>query len=161
MIYFSRVATATIGLTCILASCGLTGSNDGDDEAAMSCMQDLASEIGTEKIIAVGLIQGETSESDVLADVRKRAILAASATAKDSYWQPLADAWALNEALIQAVIDGGPSVDEAGNLVAGSGSYDSFLKDVNLQYAAVSKDTYCRIAFSKKDMPIDYESDDK
>ena len=161
MIYFSRVATATIGLTCILASCGLTGSNAGDDEAAMSCMQDLASEIGTEKIIAVGLIQGETSESDVLADVRKRAILAASATAKDSYWQPLADAWALNEALIQAVIDGGPSVDEAGNLVAGSGSYDSFLKDVNLQYAAVSKDTYCRIAFSKKDMPIDYESDDK
>ena len=161
MIYFSRVATATIGLTCILASCGLTGSNDGDDEAAMSCMQDLASEIGTEKIIAVGLIQGETSESDVLADVRKRAILAASATAKDAYWQPLADAWALNEALIQAVIDGGPSVDEAGNLVAGSGSYDSFLKDVNLQYAAVSKDTYCRIAFSKKDMPIDYESDDK
>ena len=161
MIYFSRVATATIGLTCILASCGLTGSNAGDDEAAMSCMQDLASEIGTEKIIAVGLIQGETSESDVLADVRKRAILAASATAKDAYWQPLADAWALNEALIQAVIDGGPSVDEAGNLVAGSGSYDSFLKDVNLQYAAVSKDTYCRIAFSKKDMPIDYESDDK
>ena len=161
MIYFSRVATATIGLTCILASCGLTGSNAGDDEAAMSCMQDLASEIGTEKIIAVGLIQGETSESDVLADVRKRAILAASATAKDSYWQPLADAWALNEALIQAVIDSGPSVDEAGNLVAGSGSYDSFLKDVNLQYAAVSKDTYCRIAFSKKDMPIDYESDDK
>ena len=161
MIYFSRVATATIGLTCILASCGLTGSNAGDDEAAMSCMQDLASEIGTEKIIAVGLIQSGTSESDVLADVRKRAILAASATAKDAYWQPLADAWALNEALIQSVIDGGPSVDEAGNLVADSGSYDSFLKDVNLQYAAISKDTYCRIAFSKKGMPINYESDNK
>ena len=165
MIYFSRVVIATIGLTCILASCGLTGSNEGDDEAAMSCMQSLVSEIGTEKIIAVGLIESGTSDKPtnqgVLADVRKRAILAASATAKDAYWQPLADAWALNEALIQAVIDGGPSVDEAGNLVAGSGSYDSFLKDVNLQYAAVSKDTYCRIAFSKKDMPIDYESDDK
>ena len=165
VIYFSRVAIATIGLTCILASCGLTGSNAGDDEAAMSCMQDLESGNGTERIIAIGLIESETSDiptnQELLADVRKRAILAAAATAKDAYWQPLADAWALNEALIQSVIGGGPSVDDAGNLVANSGSYESFLKDVNLQYAAVSKDTYCRIAFTKKDMPINYESDDK
>ena len=76
---------------------------------------------------------------------------AAEAAALNSYWQPLADAWALNEALIQTIVDGGlsPSTSEG---------YIQFKQNVNLNYASISKDTYCRIAFSKKGIAIDYEA---
>lgn len=153
-----RVAIATIGLACLLTSCGISSGSTGDDEAAMSCMQDLASSLDTAKIVEVGLIDRKIGENAGaaadLADVRKRAVMSAEAAAANSYWQPLADAWALNEALLQAILDSG-SVSEP------TPAYTDFVKDVNLQYAAVSKDTYCRIAFSKKDIPISYESDTK
>ena len=157
-----KAAFAAIGMTLLLASCGITSGSNGDDEAAKSCMQDLTNNPEVETIVNVGLIQSGTGDSssneDLLTEVRSRAILAAEAAAKDSYWQPLADAWALNEAMIQSAIDGGPTVDGSGNLTAGNGNYESFLKNVNLNYASISKDTYCRIAFSKKGIAIDYEA---
>lgn len=153
-----RVAIATIGLACLLTSCGITGGSTGDDEAAMSCMRDVSGSLETAEIVETGLINrnigGNSLAAEDLADVRKRAVMAAAAAAANSYWQPLADAWALNEALLQAILDSG-SVSEP------TPAYTDFVKDVNLQYAAVSKDTYCRIAFSKKDIPISYESDTK
>ena len=157
-----KAAFATIGMALLITSCGITSGNNGDDEAAKSCMQDLANNPDVETIVNVGLIEGGTSDSpsneDLLTEVRSRAILAAEAAAKDNYWQPLADAWALNEALIQSVIDGGPTVDGSGNLTTDNGNYESFLKNVNLNFASISKDTYCRIAFSKKGIAIDYEA---
>ncbi len=153
-----RVAIATIGLACFLTSCGISGGSTGDAEAAMSCMKDVSGSLETAEIVETGLINrnigGNSLAAEDLADVRKRAVMAAAAAAANSYWQPLADAWALNEALLQAILDSG-SVSEP------TPAYTDFVKDVNLQYAAVSKDTYCRIAFSKKDIPISYESDTK
>jgi hypothetical protein len=121
-------------------------------------MKDVSGSLETAEIVETGLINrnigGNSLAAEDLADVRKRAVMAAAAAAANSYWQPLADAWALNEALLQAILDSG-SVSEP------TPAYTDFVKDVNLQYAAVSKDTYCRIAFSKKDIPISYESDTK
>jgi hypothetical protein len=149
-----KVAFAAGGMALLMTSCGITGGSNGDEKAAMSCMQDIATGLDSANIVEVGLIDGTiiTAEAD-LSDVRKRAILAAEASAADSYWQPLADAWALNEALLQAILD----MENTGL----TGDYENFIKNVNLQYAAVSKDTYCRIAFSKQGVVISYESDSK
>lgn len=153
-----KVAFAACGMALLMTSCGITGGSNGDEKAAMSCMQDIASGLDSANIVEVGLIErkvGENAGAEAdLADVRKRAILAAEAAATDSYWQPLADAWALNEALLQATLDAGadPALPQI---------YTDFTENVNLQYAAVSKDTYCRIAFSKQGVVISYESDSK
>ena len=150
-----KVAFAAGGMALLMTSCGITGGSNGDEKAAMSCMQDITSSLDSANIVEVGLKVGENADADAnLTDVRKRAILAAEAAATDSYWQPLADAWALNEALLQATLDAGadPALPQI---------YTDFTENVNLQYAAVSKDTYCRIAFSKQGVVISYESDSK
>ena len=99
----------------------------------------------------VGEVKDATTDIEV---VRKRAILSAQAAAANTYWQPLADAWALNEALLQAIIDSGLILDSYS-------AYFEFIRNVNLDYAATSKDTYCRIAFSNKGIVINYEADAK
>lgn len=151
-----KVAVAAFGLALLLTSCGITGGSNGDEKAALSCMQDLTVSLNSAKIVTTGITKrpgGEVKEATTdLIDVRKRAILAAEAAAENSYWQPLADAWALNEALLQALIDDGQEP---------YASYSEFLQNVNLDYASTSKDTYCRIAFSKNGIAIDYESDSK
>ena len=149
-----KVAFAAGGMALLMTSCGITGGSNGDEKAAMSCMQDITSSLDSANIVEVGLKVGENADADAnLTDVRKRAILAAEAAAADNYWQPLADAWALNEALLQVILD----VENTGLPDA----YTNFTENVNLQYAAVSKDTYCRIAFSKQGVVISYESDSK
>lgn len=149
-----KVAFAAGGMALLMTSCGITGGSNGDEKAAMSCMQDITSSLDSANIVEVGLKVGENADSDAnLTDVRKRAILAAEAAAADNYWQPLADAWALNEALLQVILD----FENTGLPDA----YTNFTENVNLQYAAVSKDTYCRIAFSKQGVVISYESDSK
>ena len=158
-IHFSRKAIfAAFGMSLLLASCGVTGGNNGNDEAALSCTQDLTAGLTNAKIISIGMKQRTAGEvKDATTDievVRKRAILSAQAAAANTYWQPLADAWALNEALLQAIIDGGSAPETAT-------SYSDFIRNVNLDYAATSKDTYCRIAFSKKGIAINYEADAK
>ena len=149
-----KVAFAAGGMALLMTSCGITGGSNGDEKAAMSCMQDITSSLDSANIVEVGLKVGENADADAnLTDVRKRAILAAEAAAADNYWQPLADAWALNEALLQVILD----FENTGLPDA----YTYFTENVNLQYAAVSKDTYCRIAFSKQGVIISYESDTK
>lgn len=149
-----KVAFAAGGMALLMTSCGITGGSNGDEKAAMSCMQDITSSLDSANIVEVGLKVGENADSDAnLTDVRKRAILAAEAAAADNYWQPLADAWALNEALLQVILD----FENTGL----PDTYTNFTENVNLQYAAVSKDTYCRIAFSKQGVVISYESDSK
>lgn len=151
-----KVAIAAFGMAFLLTSCGITGGSNGDGKAAMSCIQDLSASLNSAMIVSTGIAQrsgGEVKEATTdLIDVRKRAILAAEAAAANSYWQPLADAWALNEAMLQALVDDGTEP---------YASYSEFLQNVNLDYAATSKDTYCRIAFSKNGIAIDYESDSK
>jgi hypothetical protein len=158
-LHFSRKAIyAAFGMSLLLASCGITGGNNGNDEAALSCTQDLTAGLTNAKIVSIGMKQRTVGEvKDATTDievVRKRAILSAQAAAANTYWQPLADAWALNEALLQAIIDSGLTPDTGT-------AYFEFIRNVNLDYAATSKDTYCRIAFSKKGIVINYEADAK
>ena len=146
----------------IIASCSSKSESSGDKEAAMSCLRDPSAPLDSGEIVNVGLIVGTRSDQlaneVAVADTRKRAILSAGAAALNTYWQPLADAWALNEAFLVATINGGPTVDGTGNAVSGTPEYESFLKNVNLDFASVSKDTYCRIAFSKLGLNINYDS---
>ena len=137
-------------MALLLASCGIASGSNGDDEAALSCVEDLEAGIVNARIVSTGM-RSDALAKPYLEDIRKRAILSAQAAALNTYWQPLADAWALNEALIQTIIDGGlsPSTSEG---------YIQFKQNVNLNYASISKDTYCRIAFSKKGIAIDYEA---
>ena len=151
-----KVAFAAGGMALLMTSCGITGGSNGDEKAAISCMQDLTASLDSATIVTTGIVQpsgGKFTEAATdIVDIRKRAIFSAEAAAANSYWQPLADAWALNEALFQAIIDDGQEP---------YARYSEFLQNVNLQYAAVSKDTYCRIAFSKQGVVISYESDTK
>ena len=48
-------------------------------------------------------------------------------------------------------------VDEAGVATIDTSIYDKFLSNVNIDFAAVTKDTYCRIAFLKQNIQIKYE----
>jgi hypothetical protein len=141
---------AAIGMALLITSCGISSGSNGDDEAALSCVEDLEAGIINARIVSTGM-RSDALVKPYLEDIRKRAILSAQAAALNTYWQPLADAWALNEALIQTIVDGGlsPSTSEG---------YIQFKQNVNLNYASISKDTYCRIAFSKKGIAIDYEA---
>ena len=153
-----RAGLLAIALIAILTSCGILGGNSGTDEAARSCMQETSSGFDAAKIVPVGIKHNYSDDLTVastdLEIVQSRAILSAEAAAKDPYWQPLADAWALNEALLQAIINSGVTPDPAS-------TYSEFIKNVNLEYASTAKDTYCRIAFSKKAIEINYKSDSK
>lgn len=137
-------------MALLLASCGIASGSNGDDEAALSCVEDLEAGIVNARIVSTGM-RSDALAKPYLEDIRKRAILSAQAAALNTYWQPLADAWALNEALIQTIVDGGLSPST-------SDGYIQFKQNVNLNYASISKDTYCRIAFSKKGIAIDYEA---
>jgi hypothetical protein len=145
-----KAVFAAIGMAFLITSCGITSGSNGDDEAALSCVEDLEAGMVNARIVSTGM-RSDALAKPYLADIRKRAILSAEAAAINTYWQPLADAWALNEALIQTIVDGGlsPSTSEG---------YIQFKQNVNLNYASISKDTYCRIAFSKKGIAIDYEA---
>jgi hypothetical protein len=145
-----KAAFAAIGMALLITSCGITSGSNGDDEAALSCVEDLEAGMVNARIVSTGM-RSDALAKPYLADIRKRAILSAEAAAINTYWQPLADAWALNEALIQAIVDGGLSPSTSESLI-------QFKQNVNLNYASISKDTYCRIAFSKKGIAIDYEA---
>jgi hypothetical protein len=157
-----RFFLTLICLVIFVAACSSNSESSSDKSAALSCLDDLNSPLESGEIVNVGLIVGTRTDKlaneAALAEVRKRAILSAEAAALDTYWQPLADAWALNEAFIFAIIRGGPTDDGAGNATTGSPEYESFLSNVNLDFASISKDTYCRIAFSKLGVKINYDS---
>ena len=93
--------------------------------------------------------------------VQTRSILSAKAAAANKYWQPLADAWALEEAFVSAALKSLESErisDDAGLQKIDTRIYDEFIANVNIDFAAVTKDTYCRIAFVKQNIEIKYEN---
>ena len=165
-----RIAKATLAsafAVAIFAGCSLTETEpDGSALSAQSCSQDLLPISAASIIVQIGIDETsprKLSQKDLEARVennQKRSIIAANAAATNKYWQPLADAWALEEALARAALLSLFSekiVDEAGVANIDTSIYDKFLTNVNIDFAAVTKDTYCRIAFVKQNIEIKYE----
>lgn len=145
------VAAACIAATAAMMSgCGVFG-DDADPQAAglaaQSCTSDATSVLPTSAIAAFGLewdpatvLDGDPTVVAAARDlVRRRALLAAQAAAIDPMWQPLADAW--------TVIEGSIWIDQ---------SRDRYIENVNLDYAGVIKDSYCRIAFITMGAQVGY-----
>jgi len=152
-----------------LTACSLTKAEpDGSEFAAQSCSKDRLAISPTSQIIEPGIrkflfpryVVDRASFEARFKENRERSILSATAAATNKYWQPLADAWALEEAFARAALDSLDSdkiADSAGLLRFDSRKYDDFVANVNLDFAAVTKDTYCRIAFVKQNLEINYE----
>lgn len=166
----SRIAKITMGgalAVALLAGCSLTESeSDGSALSAQSCSRDLLPVSVLSKIVQIGIDEtspkklSQVSLEASVENFQKRAILGANAAATNKYWQPLADAWALEEALARAALLSLLSekvVDEAGVANVDTSIYDKFLSNVNIDFATVTKDTYCRIAFLKQNIQIKYE----
>lgn len=166
----SRIAKATLATALAVATfagCSLTEAEpDGSALSAQSCSRDLLPISAASNIVQTGIDETspkKLSQKDLEARVKdnqKRSLLGAAAAATNKYWQPLADAWALEEALARAALLSLLSdkvVDEAGETTIDTSIYDKFLSNVNIDFAAVTKDTYCRIAFLKQNIQIKYE----
>lgn len=165
-----RIANVTLASAlslAILAGCSLTETEpDGSALSAQSCSSDLLPMSAASSIVQTGINETspkKLSQKDLesrVENVQKRSILSATAAATNKYWQPLADAWALEEALARAALLSLLSdkiVDEAGVANIDTNIYDKFLSNVNIDFAGVTKDTYCRIAFVKQNIEIKYE----
>ena len=164
----SRIAKATLAIVIAIAmfsGCSFNSKEpDGSALAAQSCTTDLLAVSAGSKIVDVGLPNKPLNENNlkeveerVNAD-QNRSILGAKAAAINKYWQPLADAWALEEALARATLQSlSDRVITAGMLAGNPRIYDSFISNVNIDFAAVTKDTYCRIAFVKQNLEIKYD----
>jgi len=165
----SRIAKATLAIVIAIAmfsGCSFNSKEpDGSALAAQSCTTDLlAVSAGASSIVDTGLISLKKMLLDEVTaraeTSQNRAILSAKAAATNKYWQPLADAWALDEALARSALlsmlsDKIP--DESGMLQVDTSTYDKFVSNVNIDFAAVTKDTYCRIAFVKQNLDIKYD----
>jgi hypothetical protein len=138
-----RVVTVArvAAMAAVMSGCGFFGEDanpQAAELAAQSCTSDAASLSPTSAIVAFGLewdpvtvLDGDPAVVASARDlVRRRALLAAQAAAIDPMWQPLADAWTAIE----------------GSIWTQQGR-ERFIEDVNLGYASVIKDSYCRIAF--------------
>lgn len=164
----SRIAKASLAIVIAIAmfsGCSFNSNEpDGSALAAQSCTADLlAVSAGASSIVDTGLISLKKMLLDEVTEraetSQNRAILSAKAAATNKYWQPLADAWALDEALARSALlsmlsDKIP--DESGMLQVDTSTYDKFVSNVNIDFAAVTKDTYCRIAFVKQNLDIKY-----
>lgn len=162
-----RVAGVCCLFLLTLTSCALNSKEpDGSDLAAQSCSGDLLPVSTVSKIVEIG-VDKITPDKVKLIELNKRvqddqmrSILSAKAVATNKYWQPLADAWALEEALARATLESllSPKVADASKiLIVDTSAYDKFVSNVNIDFAAVTKDTYCRIAFVKQNIEITYE----
>ena len=165
---FAKVTLLLATTITALAGCSLTEAEpDGSDLAAQSCSINLLPISTTSQIIPIGIskisLNPQTDKNIIQqrADVNQtRSILSAKAAAANKYWQPLADAWALEEAFVRAALkslDSDKISDDAGLLKIDTRSYNEFVANVNIDFAAVTKDTYCRIAFVKQNIDIKYE----
>lgn len=160
------------GFGCVflltLTGCALNSKeSDGSDLAAQSCTSDLSPASVASKIVAIGIDKTTPDKAELIElnrrvkDDQNRSIISAKAAADNKYWQPLADAWALEEALARSTLFSLLSekvVGEAGTPVVDTSAYDKFVSNVNIDFAAVTKDTYCRIAFVKQNIEITYEN---
>ncbi len=145
------VAAACLAVTAVMmVGCSAFGE-DADPQAvtlaAQSCTSDASAVQPTSSIVPFGLEWDPLTVLDgdpvVVASardlVRRRAVLAAEAAAADAMWQPLADAWTVIEGSIWTVQ-----------------ARDRFIENVNLDYATVIKDSYCRIAFATTGAQVGY-----
>jgi hypothetical protein len=162
-----RVAGVGCAFLLTLTGCALNSKEpDGSDLAAQSCSGDLLPVSAVSKIVEIG-VDKTTPDKVKLIELNKRvqddqmrSILSAKAVASNKYWQPLADAWALEEALARATLASLLSTkvaDATGILIVDTRAYDKFVSNVNIDFAAVTKDTFCRIAFVKQNIEITYE----
>jgi hypothetical protein len=152
----------------VLSSCSLVQENvdAGLETATQSCTVDLSPVSATSVIVPIGINERtpKTIPDDELAqlidEAQQRAILAARSASSNNYWQPLADSWAIYEALLRALLTAPEQVattDESQSIPTPF----EFIEDVNVDFAAITKDTYCRIAFVKSDIPIIYPSNEQ
>ena len=159
-------------LTAMLTTAGcsvISKSPDGNDLAAQSCSDDASPISSASKIVPIGLDDREPKDvpGDELAARleidQRRSILSAQAAAINSYWQPLADAWALEEALARVILESQTEriSDSPGSFIPDKTYYEKFLANVNIDFAAITKDTYCRISFVKLNIPVVYETSPK
>ena len=168
-----KFAKASLLLATTVASisgCSLTEAEpDGSDLAAQSCSGTLLPLSTSSQIVPIGISQISFVSQVISVDeiqqraetVQTRSILSAKAAAANKYWQPLADAWALEEAFVSAALKSLESErisDDAGLQKIDTRIYDEFIANVNIDFAAVTKDTYCRIAFVKQNIEIKYEN---
>ena len=148
-----------------ISGCSLiSDKSDGSDLASQSCSTDLLPASATSKIVAIGLEKSTPDKilrSNLASRIdsdQQRSILSAQAAAINTYWQPLADAWALEEALARATLVSKNETYFVGTEVKINNThYEKFLSNINIDFAAVAKDTYCRIAFVKQKIAIGYE----
>ena len=167
---FTRATLVFATTIAALAGCSLTEAEpDGSDLAVQSCSIDLLPISTTSQIVPIGIskisLNSQTDKNIIQsrAEVNQtRSILSAKAAATNKYWQPLADAWALEEAYVRAALKSLESdkiPDDTGSLLKiDTGTYDKFVANVNIDFAAVTKNTYCRIAFVKQNIEIKYEN---
>lgn len=161
-------AVAGMGLLILSSACSQEVAEfPGLSEAALSCSQSLDPATINSQIVPIGIsirLAEDTTPDELPALVtsaQERAIVAARAASLNDYWQPLADAWSIHEALLRYV-QANPAVEqtesdptiETPSVEATADS--AFLRNVNVDFAAITKDTYCRIAFSKAEIPIVY-----
>lgn len=166
---FAKVTLLLAMMIAALAGCSLNEAEpDGSDLAAQSCSGDLLPLSASSQIVPIGISQISFDSQVISVDEiqqraeigQARSILSAKAAATNKYWQPLADAWALEEAFVRAALKSLKSEkisDDAGLLKIDMRNYNEFVANVNIDFAAVTKDTYCRIAFVKQNLEIKYE----
>ena len=167
---FVRVSLLLATTVAALSGCSLTETEpDGSDLAAQSCSGNLLPIGPSSQIVPIGISQVSFDSQVVSVDEiqqraeigQTRSILSAKAAAANKYWQPLADAWALEEAFVRAALKSLESEkisDDVGSQRIDTRIYDEFVSNVNIEFAAVTKDTYCRIAFVKQNIEIKYEN---
>jgi hypothetical protein len=160
------LATAVVALS----GCSLSKAEpDGSELAAQSCAGNLLPLSTSSQIVPIGISEISFDSQVISVDEiqqrveigQTRSILSAKAAATNKYWQPLADAWALEEAFVRAALKSLESEkisDDAGLQKIDTRIYDEFIANVNIDFAAVTKDTYCRIAFVKQNIKITYEN---
>jgi len=121
-------------LFVVLSSCSMQNSESAQ-LAADSCAADPFLAVGDNNQFNPG--PAEVFFADPLRPdgwflrAKQRAQLAARAAAEDPYWQPLADSWGIAEAAARALNE----ADQRNTAT-----------ELNLSYAMVTKDSYCRIA---------------
>ena len=151
------VITMCIAGTAISA-CGQSSSQALSD-ATQSCANNLALPPGGDNLYVPYAPVIPRPQSLSVAEVtalkksmQARARLAAAAAAKDRYWQPLADAWAIQEARLNTLE--GVFLASTDGAEPDFGPYQRFLDDVNVSYATIMKDTYCRVAINRSGITI-------
>jgi hypothetical protein len=148
----------TVGLLG-LSACGQQRDQALGD-ATQSCANNVALPTATDNLYVPYAPTLRTPDDLTLAEVttlkqsmQTRARLSAAAAARDEYWQPLADAWAIQEARLNN-LEAAYSRATTDGTALDLSSYRQFLLDVNVEYSIIMKDTYCRVAITRSGLTL-------